>query len=199
MPVHRVGTRAIRMAAAATVVALAAVVVPLAGAAFAAPAVTLSAGPYTSGETITVSGTGFPTRSADPTGLSIIECTDTGGSSVNLPTDDSSCDASTANPLPVLTDASGNFSTTFTLVSLSPSAGSSITCDKTDDCVLWVGEDYVNNFNSNDAFSVPFTISAPVASTPESPLAIALPVGAALMVGGAVWLSRRRRQSPLPT
>jgi len=187
-----------RMAGIATVVALTAVIVPLAGTAFAAPAVTLSAGPYTSGETITVSGTGFPNRSADPTGLSIIECMDTGGLSANLPTDDTTCDASTANPLPVLTSTTGTFSTTYTIESLSTSGGSAINCDHTHDCVLWDSmEDYVNNFNSNDAFSVPFTVSAPIASTPESPLAIALPVGAALIIGGAVFVSRRRRRLSL--
>jgi hypothetical protein len=187
------------MAGAATVAALAALVVPFGGAAFAAPVVTMAAGPYTSGQTITVSGTGFPTRSADPSGLSLIECTDTGGLPGNLPTDDSFCDASTANPLPVLTNSSGAFSTTYTLESLSVSGGSSIDCDQTHDCVLWVGVDYVNNFNSNDAFSGPFTISAPIASTPESPAAIALPVGAALIIGGAVFVTRRRRRTSLLT
>ncbi len=193
------GARVIRLAGAGTVVALAAFVVPFGGAAFAAPALSMTAGPYTSGQTVTVSGTGFPTRSADPSGLSIIECTDTGGLSGNLPTDDSFCDASTANPLPVLTNSSGAFTTTYTLESLSTTGGSSIDCDQTDDCVLWAGVDYVNNFNSNDAFSVPFTISAPIASTPESPVAIALPAGAVLIIGGAVLVSRRRRRTSLLT
>jgi hypothetical protein len=126
--------------------------------------VTLGAGPYSNGETITVSGTGFPTRSQNPSGLSIIECADAAGSTANLPTDDTTCDATTVNPLPVLTDSSGSFSTSYTLASLSPPS-SAITCDATDFCVLWVGEDYVNSFQSNFGFSTPFEIGSSTTTT----------------------------------
>jgi len=198
MPDKGRGARFIGMTGLAAVLSAAAFLIPFGGSAVAAPSVTLSPatpGPYTNGQTVTVSGTGFPTRTADPTGLSIIECMDAGGSSANLPTDDTTCDASTVNPLPVLTDSSGKFSTSYTIQSLSTSGGSAIDCNATNDCVLWVGEDYVNNFNSNDAFSGPFTVTSPIASTPESPAAIALPVGAALLIGGAVIVARRRRST----
>lgn len=184
-----------RTAGIALVLAVAAIVVPMGGTAFASPSVSLTAGPYTNFETITVSGTGFPTRSADPSGLSIIECSDPGGTTANLPIDDTTCDATTANALPVLTDSTGAFSTTYSLIQLSTTGGNAINCDSTDFCVLWVGEDYVNAFTSNFSFSAPFEFG-PATVTPETPFAIALPVGAAILIGGAVFVARRRRSSP---
>lgn len=196
------GLRTVGKAGLAAALTFAALLVPLGGSASAAgPAVTLSpappAGGYSSGETITVSGTGFPSVTADPSGLSIIECSDPNGSSTALPTDDSGCDGSTVNPLPITQNASGAFSTSYQVTSLSTTSGGAIDCGATaaTECVLWVGVDYVNDFNANDAFSVPFKITTPVASTPETPLAIALPVGAALLVGAAVTLTRRRRRT----
>jgi len=194
------GLRTMRMAGLAVGLAVAAFFVPVGGSAFAAaPTVTLSpaSGPYSNGETITVSGSNFPSSTADPSGLSIIECSDPNGSAGALPTDDSACDGSTVNPLPVTQNSSGSFTTTYQVSSLSTSAGNSINCGATaaTECVLWVGVDYVNNFNSNDAFSKAFEITTPVASTPESPLAITLPVGAALLAAAAVVLTRRRRRT----
>jgi len=199
------GLRVMRRAGLATALIAAALLVPVGGSAFAAgPAVTLSptppAGGYASGATITVSGTGFPSSTSDPAGLSIIECSDSNGSTAALPTDDSSCDGSTVNPLPITQSTTGSFTTSYQVTSLSTTGGSVINCGATaaTECVLWVGVDYVNNFNSNDAFSVPFKITTPVASTPESPLAIALPAGAALLAAAAVVLARRRRRIAHP-
>ncbi|HUA94275.1 MAG TPA: hypothetical protein VMB82_01970, partial [Acidimicrobiales bacterium] len=109
---------------------------PVGGSAFAAgPAVTLSPTPpaagYSSGETITVSGTGFPSSTSDPSGLSIIECSDPNGSTAALPTDDSTCDGSTVNPLPITQNTSGSFTTTYQVTSLSTSGGSVINCGTT--------------------------------------------------------------------
>ncbi|HTZ07788.1 MAG TPA: hypothetical protein VMB72_01880 [Acidimicrobiales bacterium] len=141
----------------ATVVA--ATVLSFATAAYAAPAVTISpAGPYTDQQNVTVSGTGFPTNSADPSGLQIIQCSDPGGTTGNLPIDDTSCDATTINPLPVLTDSNGDFSTSYTLSALSTSNGSNIDCSLTAYCVLWVGLDYANSFSGTHAFSSAFLI-----------------------------------------
>ncbi len=123
------------------------------------PSVTIASGPFIDGQTITVSGTGFPTRSEDASGLQIIECSDPDGLPANLPQDDSSCDATSADPLPVLTDSTGAFSTTYSVVYLETAFNSAINCDQSNDCVLWVGEDYVNQFQSNFAFSSAFLIN----------------------------------------
>jgi hypothetical protein len=177
-------------ALAATVLSMAAVVGPFEGVASAATSISISAGPYTNGQSITVSGTGFP----DLTQISMIECSDPGGSVSTLPTDNTTCDGTTENPLPITTNASGNFTTTYQLVTLTTMGGeSAINCDSTDFCVLWAGLDFVNSFTGTHAFSVPFEIGSPVTSTPETPVAIALPIGAAVLVAGAVYLSRRRR------
>jgi hypothetical protein len=189
----RLTTAAIaRMAGIATVVAVAAIV-PFAGTASAAASATITTpGPYTDGETVTVTGSGFPIHSALPSGLTIAECADPGGVP---PTDNTTCDGSTVNPLPVNTDASGAFSTSYTLVKLSTVGGASnIDCDATNECTLWVGVDFNNNFLGTHAFTSPgFLIGSPTTGTPEAPVVIALPVGAALLFGGTVLVARRRR------
>jgi hypothetical protein len=85
----------------ATATALA---VPLAGTAGAGTptAQIVTSGPYTSGEQIEISGSGF-----DPgVALDILECPDPGGA---LPGDVSGCDANTHQGDTVVTDGSGNF------------------------------------------------------------------------------------------
>ncbi|HTZ08670.1 MAG TPA: hypothetical protein VMB72_06350 [Acidimicrobiales bacterium] len=138
--------------------------------AFAAtPTVTTPSGPFTDAQTITVSGSGFPDPHADPTGLQILECADPGGSVANLPTDPSTCDGATVNPLPVNTDASGKFTVNYAVSLLTGVHGTSnIECDATNFCVLWVGIDYNQAFTSGPhAFSKPFEID-PSSSTPAS-------------------------------
>ncbi len=188
---------ALRGAIAAALVSVA-VVVSFAGTAFA-QTVTLPAGNPTDGQTITVSGTGFPVHSALPSGLEIIECSDPGGLVGNLPTDASTgCDGTTVNGSQINTDASGNFSASYSISALSSSGNSDINCDATDFCVLWVGQDFNNSFLSGPhAFSRPFEVQAPTATTPEAPLAIALPVCAAGVVGAYLFLRRRRSGSTL--
>jgi hypothetical protein len=182
------------MAAIATAITVSAFIVAFAGTASAATSANLSAGPYSDGQTITVSGGGFPAHSALPSGLTIVECADPGGLATNLPTDNTTCDGSTVNPLPVATDANGNFSSSYTLAKLSTTGGvSPINCDSTHFCVLWVGVDFNNSFTGTHAFTNAFEISSPVTGTPEAPVAIALPVGAAILVGGAIFFNRRRR------
>jgi len=184
------------MMAIATAVTSAAFIVPLAGTASAATTVNIPAGNPTNGQTITVSGSGFPVRSALPSGLQIIECSDPGGLSANLPTDASTgCDGTTVSGGQINTDASGNFTAQYP-VELLNSGNSSINCDPTDFCVLWVGQDYNNAFLSGPhGFSVPFEIQTVPPLLSEAPLAISLPVIAAAIVAAYVLLRRRRTQT----
>lgn len=180
----KVGRTAVSVAAVATAVA----VLSFAGRADAAPSVSVPAGPFSDGQTITVTGSGFPAKVTG--GLQIIECSDPGGV---LPTDPTvGCDGTTVSPGTIPTDASGNFSTSYTLTLLS-TINSNILCDATDQCVLWVGTDYNAAFLSGPhAFSSPFFIDSAPATTPESPLTVALPVLAALSAGTYVFVRRRR-------
>jgi hypothetical protein len=153
---------------AAIAVATSGVTVLTAGVATASgPAVTIPSGPFSDGQSITVSGSGFPTRSQAPSGLSIIQCSDPGGNPNNLPTDAGGCDGSTVNPLPIYTDSFGNFTASYTVSKLTTSTGSNINCTFTNACALWVGVDYNSDFSGNRAFSssfimkqVPFFTSA---------------------------------------
>jgi hypothetical protein len=190
--------RAALLLAIATTVASAAFMVPFGGTASAATTVNIPAGNPTDGQTITVSGTGFPVRSALPSGLEIIECTDPGGAVGSLPTDASTdCDGTTVSGGQINTDASGNFTAQYPIELLN-SSNSSINCDATDFCVLWVGEDYNNAFLSGPhGFSSPFEIQSVPPLLSEAPVAIALPVIAAAIVGAYVFLRRRRSQAPV--
>jgi hypothetical protein len=190
--------RIVVLMGAATAMAATALVVPLSGVAVASPAVTIQGGQPgnpTDGQTVSVSGTGFPVHSADPTGLQIIECADPNGTTANLPTDSSQCDGTTVNPLPVNTDTNGAFTAKYTFAALSTSGSSNINCDATDFCVLWVGVDYNGAFTSNFAFSAPFEIGAPPPLAPETTLVIALPVAGVIAGGGTFFFLRRRRRN----
>jgi len=146
---------------AVTAVAAGVLVGPLSGLAFAnGPTVSIPAGNLTSGSTITVTGSGFPVHSADPTGLQIYECADPQGSANNLPTDPSQCDGTTVSGNQINTDNSGNFSTTYQPSEVNAATGSNIACDPTDFCVLWVGVDFNNGFTTAGqyAFSTPFEV-----------------------------------------
>ena len=195
MPIGRRMANVVRIGGVAGALMTSAVLVVPGGTAAAAPAVTLtpSATAYTDGQSITVSGTGFPTRTQQPSGLQLIECADAGGTQSNLPIDSTTCDGTTANALPVLTDSNGSFSTSYAIAKLKTSNGAVVNCDATNFCVLWVGVDYVNAFLGTHAFSSAFVVNSVGTTTPETPAAIALPVGAALIVGGVVFVARRRR------
>jgi hypothetical protein len=148
--------------------------IPFAGPASASGAsVTIvnSSGSLANGGTVTLTGTGFPAHSADPTGLEIIECSDPGGSPSNLPFDPAQgCDGNTVSSNQINTDASGNFHSTYTLSKLASPGTSNINCDASSDCVLWVGVDYNNDFSnpSTRAFSAPFTIVSPTFTSAAS-------------------------------
>jgi hypothetical protein len=147
------------------------------GHAFASgPAVTIPNGPFSDGEFVVVSGTGFATPAKDPSGLQLIECSDPKGLVTNLPTDPTTCDGATVNPLPVNTDSAGKFSVRYPISALSAQFGrSNIDCNATEFCVLWVGVDYNQAFRSGThAFSAPFEVDAPAAAVSGG--AIAAPV-----------------------
>jgi hypothetical protein len=140
----------------------------------ASPSVNIPSGPFSNGQTVTVSGSGFPAHSQDLTGLQIIECSDPGGSAANLPIDAASgCEGTTVNPGQINTDTQGRFQSTYQIQALSSAVSSSINCDATHQCVLWAGTDYNNAFLSGPhAFSRPFTIVGSVTpSTTSAPAA----------------------------
>ena len=157
------------------------------------PTVTIPPGPFASGQTITVAGSGFPPRGQDPTGLQIIQCSDPEGLRSNLPSDASGCEGITGNVAQISADAAGNFRTQYQVIALSSQgagSNSSIDCDATHQCVLWVGEDYNNAFMSGPhAFSAPFAVTpgspatTPTTVTPSSggrtPGGVGAPTGAA--------------------
>jgi len=149
-------------------VVVAAALAFLPGRAAATPALTTPAGPYTAGQTITVTGSGFSTLASGNT-IQILECSDPNGDPNNLPQDDSTCDGTTLNPgtifpstCPSPSTATNCFSASYTIKQLDTPANL-IDCDATNDCVLWVGEDYVNNFTGSAqqpvAFSNPFLVN----------------------------------------
>ena len=157
--------------------------IPFAGPASASsgPSVTIvnmAGSSLADGGAAVVTGSGFPSHSADPSGLEIIECSDPGGSPANLPTDPSlGCDGSTVSANQINTSPSGAFSTTYSISSLSTSGNSDINCDATHECVLWVGEDYNNQFSDGvtEAFSAPFFVVPAVAPAITSGSSAAFP------------------------
>jgi LPXTG-motif cell wall-anchored protein len=196
---HR-ARKLVTMAGTAGLAATFALAVPLTGAAGASGTVTLNptppAGGYTNGQTITVSGTGFSTNPSDS--IQIAECADPGGTTAGLPADNSTCDGTTLNPDTIFTNSAGTFSDTYQITKVTTATGSNINCDATDYCVLWVGEDFNNNFTGSSAqptgFSQPFLIGSATTGAPESPLTVALPLLGAAVVGGGGFVAYRRRR-----
>jgi len=195
-------------AAGAIAVAVAGAVVP--GQALAvgstSGSVVIPASPLPTSGTIDVSGSGFAKRQTGAT-VQILMCSDPGGSSANLPKDNSGCDGTTLNPNTVVPTASGTFSDKYAIQPISPKTGFQITCDATHYCVLWVGEDYVNKFLGTPdepvGFSAPFLVGAggnvdpPASSGNSFPVAaVAIPVGLVAVGGGFLWWRRRRTVSP---
>jgi LPXTG-motif cell wall-anchored protein len=201
MLIRRSATRFATLAGAAGLAASLVVLLPMTLAASPAGAngtvnITPSSGTYTDGQTVTVSGTGFSTNPADA--IEIVECADPGGTTGGLPTDNSTCDGTTENGNTIFTNSGGTFTDQYRLSQLETSLGNSVNCDASNDCVLWVGEDFVNNFTGSSAqpvgFSSPFLIGSATTGTPESPVTVALPVLGATVVGGAGFVLYRRRR-----
>jgi len=155
--------------------------IPTAASASAPPVATLptmTPGMAASGGVLTVKGTGYPSRSADPTGLTILECSDPNGTPNNLPTDPSvGCDGTTQTTNNY-TDSSGNLTAQFGVQPLSDQTSSNINCDATHYCVLWVGEDYNQSFadGTTEAFTAPFLVVPPTAPAFTSGTSASFPV-----------------------
>ena len=140
------------------------------------PSVRIPSGPFTDGQEITVSGTGFPGPHQIPTGLQIYECTDASGQASDLPTDPDQCEGTTVSQDQINTDSKGSFTAQYPMALVTVAGGQAIDCDPTHTCVLWVGVDFNNAFLSGPhAFSTPFTV-APAASNPTTAAASATTV-----------------------
>ncbi|MFI5387977.1 MAG: putative Ig domain-containing protein [Fimbriimonadales bacterium] len=128
------------------------------------------------GGLLTVKGSGFTPASVNPSGIQIIECSDPGGLASNLPFDASTCEGTTINSNQVNPNASGTFTDQYPVQALS-TATSSINCDATDYCVLWVGDDYNGDFNDpiTQAFSAPFLVVPAAAPTITSASSASFP------------------------
>jgi hypothetical protein len=165
--------------------------------AWAGASVTIPSGDPQSQQTITVTGSGFPDHIKDPTGMQILECSDPGGSTANLPQSNLFCDGSTINPSQINTDATGSFTAKYTVYALNSTHTSNITCDKTHFCVLWVGVDYNQAFYGVHAFSTPFEIGgAAKGGSSGSTSDIWIPIVVIVVIAGVVLVARnRRRQS----
>jgi hypothetical protein len=179
--------------------------VPGSAACNATPACTAGL-PFSSGQIIKVV---IPANSVFSPGASIkiIEC----AKAVTSATTDAAalplCDGLTANGDTVLAGADGSFTytnqTMYALpdsLNLGESASSTPKCDAADPCVLYIGTDSTHPFSSPHFFSQTFTVkftagdtgASPGDGTPEVPLAIGLPLLAAGLFGGTLFLRRRR-------
>ena len=184
--------------------------------------------PFTSGQNITINVTANPTLSAAgqegagapaPTGLyDFEECEDPGGTTANLPTSFSGCEAATLDtesgdtttgaveayddfPVHVLPDA--NISPSGPTMTAAPGQ-----CGLAPDyCVIGIFAANPNSGHSGFAyphlFSAPFQVAVgdgldqgdnPGDGTPEVPLAIGLPLAAAGIFGGVLVRNRRRQR-----
>ncbi len=125
------------------------------------------------------------------------------------PTDINACDHLTTYPNTNLPNADGSFDITdFTLYSLPNSgslgetASSPVHCDLGHPCVLYIGLN-AQDFTQPHIWSQSFVVSPtagdtganPGDGTPELPLAIGLPLGAAGIIGGSILFRRRRSRT----
>ena len=131
--------------------------------------------PYSNGQSLTLTGSGFPFGAANPTGLQVLECSDPGGLPGNLPTDASlGCDGTT---LKDINDPGGNVNTHFSVALLQSAVSSNIDCTSSQYCALWVGEDS-SNLSNNSAFTSAFllTPTAPTVTPQTFSAHIGLPI-----------------------
>jgi hypothetical protein len=180
----------------------------------ALPIGTATPGPFASGQVIQVQ---IPANSVltPGAGINIVECAAPGGVA---PTTAAACDGNTIQGDTIFagTDGSVNYTNVspnhgYTMYSLpnsvlGESAGGTPKCDLTDECVLYIGENQ-NDFTQPHYFSQPFYVSpvagnsgtpagtgtAPSTATPEAPFALGLPLAALGVLGGALFLRRRRQ------
>ena len=171
-------------------------------------------GPFASGQVVEVKIPANPTLTPGA-GIFILECAAPGGVA---PTDPSACDGLTVQPDTLLAGADGSIDytvtgstsgfTTFALPntgSLGESPSGSPVCNTSNECVLYIGQNQ-NDFTQPHFFSQPFYVTptagdsgtpagdgtTPGTATPEAPLAIGLPLAGVGVVGGSLFLRRRR-------
>jgi hypothetical protein len=110
----------------------------------------------------------------------IIECADPLGTAANLPTSFSSCDGDTRQSDTVLVQPDGSFSeSNYELFAvpnavLEEQANWTPVCNKTHECVLYVGEDF-NDFSKPKIFSKPFLFTSDPATIGGGGLANSVP------------------------
>lgn len=127
------------------------------------PSLRITPGPYSAGETISVSV--GPNHYFKPySRINLLECADAGGKSQNLPKDENTCDGNTVQLDTILVAANGSFSEKkYKLYSLpnasqlGETADARPKCDQKNECVLYVGENQ-SNFTWPKEFSSPFTL-----------------------------------------
>jgi hypothetical protein len=122
-----------------------------------------------SGQNITVSV--GPNKHFEPLlQVNVIQCSDPGGTTANLPTKLQFCDEDTIQGNSIIVKPNGSFDETgYTIYRLpSSTLGEGRTetpiCDATHECVLYVGQDQ-NDFTKPKAFSSPFFVTG---GTPDA-------------------------------
>jgi hypothetical protein len=138
------------------------------------PALNVSpGGNYTNTQSISVSvgSNGYFTPHSR---VNVLECSDAGGKTENLPKDDTTCDGNTIQGTSIIVGNDGSFSLSQYPVYLLPSStlgeqsNFMPVCNQTNYCVLYVGQDQ-NDFTAPKVFSAPFLVTAGSgATTPTS-------------------------------
>jgi hypothetical protein len=137
--------------------------VPGPSGAASAPALSMSSGPYHSGELINLSV--GPNRFFTPySHVNVLECADPKGATRNLPTSVFSCDGNTIQGNTILVKKNGSFSERgyqlYALPNLSQLGETSDdrpVCNQKAMCVLYIGQNQ-ESFRAPKIFSHPFTI-----------------------------------------
>ncbi len=126
---------------------------------------TITPGPYHDGQTIRVSV--GPNKHFTPfASIKILECSDPGGTTQNLPTSALlRCDGNTVQGNTILVGRDGSFSQDDYVVyalpnqsELGESSDAKPVCNEKDSCVLYIGQNQ-ENFTAPKIFSPPFTVS----------------------------------------
>jgi hypothetical protein len=172
--------------------------------------------PYSSGQTVTITvGPNSTLSNANlinffPSGAVNVkaeECSDPGGTTANLPTNTGECQPDTvvdgSQPQTNGSVTISNYKIYDTPNNVTFSEGSAgPTCDRAPNfCVIGIFTNQ-NSFTDPVVFSAPFQVTEdgsddganPGDGTPEVPYALALPLLAAGLVGGTLFLRRRKQR-----
>jgi len=180
---------------------------------------TVTAGPYSSGQTINISvianttmnnaslaAAGFPSGAV---AIKALECADPNGDLGDLPTKPTECQPDTILSISgAAADGSMNF-TGYTVYALpdtvtfgEPSNGTPVCGAAPNYCVIGLFSNQ-SDFSKPHIFSAPFQVTAnaddggenPGDGTPEVPYAIGLPLAAVAIGGGTLFLRRRKQRA----